>query len=262
MMIAAKNLSLLLLLLSPFARAAASSFRGNTSARERHLAEVSLGLIDVSKKTKILDLTNGAVLNLSDLPSSYNVVAALPAKMSVKNVVFRFSGTPSYMKESRAPYALCGDEGGMFLPCPAWKVGRYTLSVTPSGGTAYTVAFTVVDGPVNPTASAPVPSPPPPVPAPNAPAPVVVPTPAVPVPSPTAPVVLTPPAPVPSPITPVVPSPQICGIPKVGVLSLHVFCICLHTILNPTNLTNLSSLFLAAGNWLAECRSKTPRKLD
>ena len=261
-MITAKNLSWVLLLWSPFARAAASSFRGSTSARERHLAEVSLGLIDVSSKTKILDLTNGAVLNLSDLPSSYNVVAALPAKMSVKNVVFRFSGTPSYMKESRAPYALCGDEGGMFLPCPAWKVGRYTLSVTPSGGTAYTVAFTVVDGPVNPTASAPVPSPPPPVPAPNAPAPVVVPTPAVPVPSPTAPVVLTPPALVPSPITPVVPSPQICGIPKVGVLSLHVFCICLHTILNPTNLTNLSSLFLAAGNWLAECRSKTPRKLD
>ena len=261
-MITAKNLWLVLLLWSPFTRAAASSFRGSTSARERHLAEVSLGLIDVSSNTKILDLTNGAVLNRSTLPPGYNVVAELPANIFLSNVVFQFTGTPSYKLESKAPYALCGDVDGIFVACPAWKVGSYTLSVTPSGGTAYTVAFTVVDGPVNPTASAPVPSPPPPVPAPNAPAPVVVPTPAVPVPSPTAPVVLTPPAPVSSPITPVVPSPHICGIPKVGVLSLNVFCICLHTILNRTNLTNLSSLFLAAGNWLAECRSKTPRKLD
>jgi hypothetical protein len=206
--------------------------RGHASTRNLQ-GSVSLRFMEAGyKDKKIFDLTDGAVFNLRDLPVRLNVEAVLLAGVTVpSSIMFGFNGISNFKKETSAPYAMCGDVGGVFNDCSAWRVGRYTISATPSGGTKYTVSFTIVDGPATPTAIAPESSPPPPVPV-SSPitAPVAI-SPPEPVPSPiTAPVVISPPVFVPSPIAPVVTSPQVCGIPKVSVYGL---CIAFVVALRP-----------------------------
>ena len=232
--------------------------RGHDSTRKLQ-GSVSLRFMEAGyKDKKIFDLTDGAVFNLRDLPVRLNVEAVLLAGVTApSSIMFGFNGISNFKKETSAPYAMCGDVGGVFNDCSAWRVGRYTISATPSGGVKYTVSFTIVDGPATPTAMAPVSSPSPPVPVPSPiTAPAVLP-PSVYVPSPViAPVVISNPVSGPSPIAPVVTSPQVCGIPKVSVFG---FCIAFAVALRQSSLFGFTFwLNSASRNWLAECWSEIP----
>lgn len=114
----------------------------------------SLILMNADTDQPIKALSNGDTLNLALLPTrNLNIVAnTFPAK--VGSVQFNLTGAlNTTVIESKAPYALFGDDGnGDFKPWTP-SLGNYTLKATPySGtgatgaqGTGKTVNFTVTD---------------------------------------------------------------------------------------------------------------------
>ena len=66
-------------------------------------------------------------------------------------VTIALSGaTSKTATEGIAPYALWGDTSGDYKPAQL-NVGAHTLSATPSGGSAFTVNFTVINATDMPT---------------------------------------------------------------------------------------------------------------
>ncbi|MCU7549109.1 cadherin domain-containing protein [Chitinophagaceae bacterium LB-8] len=111
-------------------------------------------LINADTEQPIQTLTNGSTLNLATLPSRNLNIRANTNPATVGSVVFALSGTQTKnVTESRAPYALFGDNnsGDYYGWTPA--TGSYTLKATPftstggagTAGTSLTVGFTVMD---------------------------------------------------------------------------------------------------------------------
>ncbi len=117
-------------------------------------AIVSFTLVNADTDSDIQELTNGASLDLTTLPTTNLNVRANPGAEPVGSVVFGYDGNPQYRTESQAPFALAGDVSGDYI---AWtpSAGNHTLTATPysgSGGTGtagdgLTISFSVTDEP-------------------------------------------------------------------------------------------------------------------
>jgi hypothetical protein len=115
---------------------------------------VSFTLINADNEQAIQTLTSGSTLNLATLPTKNLNIRANTSPTTVGSVVFNLSGTQTKtVTESKAPYALYGDNnyGDYYAWTPA--VGSYTLKGTPytasggggTAGTSLTVSFTVTN---------------------------------------------------------------------------------------------------------------------
>jgi len=110
---------------------------------------VSLTLVHAGTAGEIGSLTNGMVLNKSQL-GNFSIRADVCEASVVKSVQFKLNNAV-YRTENEAPYAINGDKVGSFY---AWNpaVGTYTLTVTAyskSGatgvaGASLTISFEVV----------------------------------------------------------------------------------------------------------------------
>ena len=115
-------------------------------------AVTSLTLVNADTDQDIMQLTNGATLNLQTLPTRNLNVRANTNPSTVGSVRFGLDINPSYSTESVAPYTLAGDTSGDYN---AWtpSVGSHTITATPytgsgasgSAGTALSISFNVVD---------------------------------------------------------------------------------------------------------------------
>jgi len=108
---------------------------------------VSYTLLDARTGKEIQTLTDGAVLNLADLPTA-NLNIRANTNTKAGSVLFALSGVQRMnITESIKPYELMGDAGSW---TPA--LGRYTLQATPyagpkatgQAGTSLSVSFMVV----------------------------------------------------------------------------------------------------------------------
>ena len=85
-------------------------------------------LVDAVAHTDIGPLLHGDTLDLSTLPSSISVRAELSS--SPGSVVFGFDGNPAFQTENLSPYALGGDDGGIYTSV-SFSVGDHTIQATP-----------------------------------------------------------------------------------------------------------------------------------
>jgi len=126
-----------------------------TAASSSTQAVVSFTLINADTNQPIAGydpLPDGAVLNLSTLPTRNLALRANTSPSIVGSVRFAVDGNSNYRIESDAPYAMSGDTNGNFNP---WTLspGAHTVTATPySGaggggtpGTSLTRQFTIVD---------------------------------------------------------------------------------------------------------------------
>ena len=109
-------------------------------------------------------LTGGAVtLNLSQLPTRNLSLRAHTSPPVVGSVRFGLNGNATHLIENLAPYALAGDDSGIYIP---WGLGpgSHVVTATPysggnasgTAGSARTLTLTIVD------TAQPPPAPPPP----------------------------------------------------------------------------------------------------
>jgi hypothetical protein len=124
-------------------------------------AVTSLTLINANTNQPIAafdPLEDGAVLDLSTLPTRDLNIRANTSPATVGSVRFEFDGDVNFQIENVSPYALRGDTGGDYN---AWTpgVGSHTVTATPysgsgasgTAGASLTTEFTVTDsGSVDP----------------------------------------------------------------------------------------------------------------
>uniref|UniRef100_UPI001CF1F45D lamin tail domain-containing protein n=1 Tax=Hymenobacter terricola TaxID=2819236 RepID=UPI001CF1F45D len=114
---------------------------------------VSFALINADTGQPIRTLAANDVVNLATLPTQHLNVRANTSPAAVGSVVLALSGAQGQNQtESVAPYALFGDNSGVYNP---WTppVGNYSLLATPYGGgggsgpagTPLTVSFSVTN---------------------------------------------------------------------------------------------------------------------
>jgi hypothetical protein len=149
----------------------ATALRGNSGRDLQSFSVTSLQLVNTNNKAVLATIAPGDTINVAaGTPLSINAVVA----GTVGSVQFGYGSTANFQVESGAPYALCGDRGGAFFPCPQLGAGTHTVAATPfsataatgTKGTTLTRTFTIVMGgsapvvaPVPAPVSAPVPVP-------------------------------------------------------------------------------------------------------
>ncbi len=117
------------------------------------VAVTKLTLVDSLTGKTLMDLTDGASVDLSKLPRKLNVIATVSPAGSTGSVRFQYDGNELTKIENAPPFALAGDEDGRlgsWLPTN----GTHTLKATPYGGkntrgqfgTEMTITFYVVNG--------------------------------------------------------------------------------------------------------------------
>jgi hypothetical protein len=123
----------------------------------RNLSEVGkvvkFRLIDSDANSVIMDIANGQVLKLAQLSAKNFNIEAVTAEGTVGSVQFGYQGIEKYSVESRAPYALCGDDPktGDYKMCPKFADGSHVVTATPfyesyargTAGARVEVRFTV-----------------------------------------------------------------------------------------------------------------------
>jgi hypothetical protein len=119
-------------------------------------AVTQLTLINADTDQDISILRNGAIIDYADLGTKNISVRANTAPANVGSVVFTLNGRV-VRTENIVPYALGGDNMGNPPDYYAYSLptGTHTLTATPytntygrgTAGTAFTVRFTVVNGP-------------------------------------------------------------------------------------------------------------------
>ena len=117
----------------------------------------SLTLINADTDRPIGELSDGAVLNFSELGTNNLSVVANTNPATVGSVRFSLDARENYQTESNAPYAIAGDEAGPDYNPWTPAVGEHVLTVTPyseaggqgEAGTALTVRFSVADASVD-----------------------------------------------------------------------------------------------------------------
>ncbi|PSR54645.1 hypothetical protein AHMF7605_14575 [Adhaeribacter arboris] len=114
---------------------------------------VSFTLINANDNSEIQKITNGATLNLANLPTRSLSVRADTDPATVGSVIFSLSGAQTHSQlQTEKPYALFGDAKGDYYPWVPTN-GSYTLKCTPySGpdgtgttGSALTISFQVTN---------------------------------------------------------------------------------------------------------------------
>ncbi|MDX2305551.1 MAG: T9SS type A sorting domain-containing protein [Microscillaceae bacterium] len=116
----------------------------------------SLILVNADTDQDIMPLSEGAVINLSEIGTSNLSVRAVGSNNAIKSVKFNLSGAKTFSKtESMAPYTLFGDQnGGKDFFGQTFAPGQYSLTATPynqaaaqgTAGTALSVNFSVIPG--------------------------------------------------------------------------------------------------------------------
>lgn len=111
---------------------------------------VKLTLIHAPTNTELVDLQDGAVIDIASLGISpqFNVKAG-NAGNTVQSVTF----VETAKNEGVEPFAYCGDDGGKYNECPSLGIGTNTVSVIPypQGGQSGTpfptvsVTFDIID---------------------------------------------------------------------------------------------------------------------
>ncbi|SDM24626.1 Por secretion system C-terminal sorting domain-containing protein [Catalinimonas alkaloidigena] len=91
-------------------------------------AEPVFMLVDADTDADLMELKDGATLNLSTLPPHLTVRVEFPG-LSFGSVVFSLNATP-VQTENQAPYALAGDNNGDFAPF-AFPYGTQVLTALP-----------------------------------------------------------------------------------------------------------------------------------
>ncbi len=127
---------------------------GNTTS----IAVVGFTLINAKTGLEVVDISDGDVINLAELPSrQINIIAnfqpnTLP--LQIGSIIFHLNTAKQV--ENHPPYALKGNQGTNYT---AWtpSLGSYTLTAIPyseangtgTAGTGHTIRFTVIDKPLN-----------------------------------------------------------------------------------------------------------------
>ena len=138
---------------TPFSQTNATGTSGTTRTISFQVVRLpvvnKLVLVNAGNDTDIMTLNEGAVLRLSQLPSSLTIRASILG--TAGSVRFGLNANSNFRTENGAPFALFGDNAGNLIG-GTFAVGSYTLTVTPftgsnAGGTvgaAKTIHFTVV----------------------------------------------------------------------------------------------------------------------
>jgi len=104
----------------------------------------SFVLVDAGTDADIRTLTDGDIIDLTQLSATALSIRAETSPSPTGSVRFDFAGTTNYQTENNAPYALNGDSNGDYAAVPELdNAGTYTLIATPypqsdAGGTAGT----------------------------------------------------------------------------------------------------------------------------
>lgn len=130
-------------------RNGSSSYTGSTATTTTTGKVTSLTLVNADTDQDIMELKEGATINLANLPTK-NLNIRANTGSDVSSVNFALSGAQSKnVTENRKPFALAGDDmhGNYYNWAPA--AGSYTLKATPSvngsAAAATSVSFTVVN---------------------------------------------------------------------------------------------------------------------
>jgi hypothetical protein len=127
---------------------------------------IAFRLIDTNTSLPIRTLMNNNVINLSSIQARKFNIDAVVSNLTIGYVRFAYNSKANFRTESQAPYALCGDNKGIFYTCSFLTIGNHTATATPFtsngvSGISQTVSFSIIDEPVIPvtTTSAPSKSP-------------------------------------------------------------------------------------------------------
>ena len=136
-----------------------------TTSQHRTLQRVSVGsiislvLFNTEKNVPIQVLLPNVVVNLQSaaVAASTLTIQAMVRRASTTEIGIDYvqfgldQNNNNARKEYNAPYALCGDQRNLFLPCRTLTVGSHTVSATPyfagKAGTTLNVTFRIVDTP-------------------------------------------------------------------------------------------------------------------
>ncbi len=120
----------------------------------------SFTLLNAQNNTGVMPLSNGTVVNLSNLPANCLNIRANTNPATVGSVKFGYDGNSSYRVENIVPYDLAGDTSDPNIPnCWTLTAGSHVITATPysssgaSGtiGTPLTVSFTAITSTPTPT---------------------------------------------------------------------------------------------------------------
>lgn len=176
-----------------------------------------LELIDSSKQTTVAVLTDGLSVPAT---STLNVNAVVSNSVinDIKSVKFSLDTVANFRIENGAPFALCGEDKGVYRSCGHYLgVGTHTITAVPFGstggtgamGAAKTLTFTIAAAATTTAAAIP-----------STPKPTTAPTTTAPIPSAPKPTAPSSAVPIPSPPTPTAPIPTAlttCKVPKVRI---------------------------------------------
>ena len=118
------------------------------------MSVVDFELVNADTDAKIMTLKNGAVLDVSKLPTRNVTIKANKDGTDIDSVRFALDGNSNYRTDNGYPYALSDSVGSDFA---AWALpanGTHTLKATPynandgagTAGSSHTVSFSVVNG--------------------------------------------------------------------------------------------------------------------
>ncbi len=127
------------------------------SASAIHAQQAVTGLQLINSDTNLPiagfnPMADGAVLDLATLPTTNLNINALTNPDSVGSVLFGYDSVPAYRVETVRPYAIAGDDAGVFR---AWTpaIGDHTVTATPytqgggggTSGNAMMIRFSVIN---------------------------------------------------------------------------------------------------------------------
>jgi hypothetical protein len=109
-------------------------------------------------------IINGTIINLNNYANrTFNIEAVVDTTNGLVGTVrFGFGTNNNFRTEGSAPFAFCGDTNGIYRTCSQLAVvGSYTSRATPYSltnalgtiGQTYTVSFSIIDQPIQPTPS-------------------------------------------------------------------------------------------------------------
>jgi hypothetical protein len=149
---------LLLLAISSYQTALANDILSGETMR-RLVDDESVGkivafrLIDADTNLPIMQITNGQEILIPIAGSKNFNIDALTAEGRVGSILFGYLGDNEYRLESRAPFAVCGDNprDQNYNACPPFISGKYVVVATPFSekgalgirGTSVTLNFSV-----------------------------------------------------------------------------------------------------------------------
>jgi hypothetical protein len=135
--------------------------RGATNNRELQTNSVVFYLINAATDTIIATLNAGSVVNLGSVAPSALTIQVLVNGFTRRSVKISLTGAATITRTESGTYALCGNAGTDFAPCPTIVLGNYNVlaelysesGATGSLVTTSSVSFTLTNTAV-PTAPA------------------------------------------------------------------------------------------------------------